>query len=229
MMKNVLFLVAFCFVFSGAFAQTERQTQNRKFVDVITGDLAYITQYTDVKGSPFLFDNWLPGKLILNNGETLQNLQLKFDDYNNKFLLNKNDTGYQISPVVKQVVLYPGTADTSTFLLFKSGFTGVDKLSPKTFVQVLVDGKNSLLKQYKKDLEEYTEYGNATRFKRFNESFEYFAGVNGKYITIRFSRKTLEELMQEKWTAVSAYLTQNKLNGKDEKSFIEAFKFYNKL
>src|SRR5215467_731634 len=45
-------------------------------------------QYTDVKGSPYFSDKWMKGKVLLNDKDWVDNLQLKFDQYNNHFIVN---------------------------------------------------------------------------------------------------------------------------------------------
>lgn len=208
-------------------AQNNSET-NRKIFDQATGDLLYSFQYTDIKGSPFLFDNWMKGELILENDSRIKDVQLKFDSYGSKFIINKNDTAYQISPAIKEIRLYP-TGDTSNAMVFKNGFSINGNIQPNTYLQVLAGGKTTLLKYSKKDMEEYTEYGDATKYKRFTERNQYFIYSNNSYKATTLSKKNLQDLLSDKWNEVSQYMNQHSLSGKDEKSWKQAIEYYNTL
>ena len=224
-MRKIISCITLCCIFLPAFSQD--QTTNRRAVDAATGNLLYVSQYTEVQGSPFMVDGWLPAKVIFNNS-VLEHIQLKFDIYNNAFILNKNDTAYVVSPVVEEVRIYPD-ADTAAALIFKKGFTINAKINTTTYLQVLAEGKITFLKFAKKELEEYTDYGDATKRKRFNESFQYFIYSNGQYESVQLSRKNIENLLSDKRTMVASFLQQYKLSGKDEKSWSAAIRHYNTL
>lgn len=196
--------------------------------DQENGNLLYIAQYTDIKGSPFLFDNWMKGELVLKNGSRIKDVQLKFDNYSNKFIINQNDTAYEISPSIKEIRLYP-TGDTLNAIFFKNGFSINDNIKANAYLQILAEGKIMFLKYSKKDMEEYTEYGDATKYKRFTERNQYFIYSNGAYKAISLSKKNMQDLLSDKWNEVSQYINQHGLNGKDEKSWKQAIDYYNTL
>lgn len=196
--------------------------------DQENGNLLYIAQYTDIKGSPFLFDEWMKAELILKNNSRIKDVQLKFDNYLNKFIINKNDTAYEISPSIKEIRFYP-SGDTLSAIVFKNGFSINDNIKANSYLQVLSEGKITLLKYSKKDMEEYTEYGDATKYKRFVERSLYFIYSNGSYRLVTLSKKNLQEISSEKWNEVSQYMNQHGLNGKDEKSWKQAIDYYNAL
>jgi hypothetical protein len=222
MKKKFLLICSFC-IFS--FAQCQ-QNQRSSVIDNLTGNLIYISQYVDVQGSQFLYDNWLTGKIELRNGALFNDLQLKFDNYSNKFIVNKRDTAYEIISDIHKVWIYPEMPDT---LLFENGFEINQKVNAKIFLQVLAEGRITFLKFVQKDLETYNEYGNATILKRFKESYLYFIYKNGEYENVRLSKKDLEDRLSDKWADISSYLLTNKLSSKDEKSWVKSIQYYNSL
>ncbi len=228
-MKKSFLSIAFCILSAYSFSQAEVQIQNRKFIDVLSGNLAYIAQYTDVQGTQFLQDAWMHAKIVLNNGTFVNNFTMKFDTYNNKFVANKNDTAYEINPTIPEVILYSSEDTSSNALVFKKGFQINSNVNSGKYLQVLAEGKMILLKFIKKELEEYTEYGNATKLKRFQESYQYFLYDHQKYESINLSKKNLENHLVDKSALVFSYLNEKKLTGKDEKSWIAAVKYYNSL
>lgn len=221
MRTYLLFFVIFCCNLSLAKGQV---TGNNHFVDRNYGNLLYHSQFESVKGSQFHPDEWLNGQLTANDGTMYKNLRLKFDAYNNKVVFNRNDTSFEVDPPAKEIRLF--TADT---LVFKNGYTISPKIKAAMYLQVLAEGKITLLKQLEKNIEEYTEFSDATKYKRFTETYRYYIYTGNQYQEIKMSKKGLEDVLQDHWPAVSAYLSQKKLNQKDEKSWTMAITYYNSI
>jgi hypothetical protein len=167
-MKKAFITCFTLFAIINSNAQGNSNSDSRMF-DQRTGTLLYTFQYTDIQGIPFLSEDWQKANVVFDNGSTFKNLLIKVDLYNNKLIVNKNDTSFLLSPVVKEVMIFP-VADTTNFLLFRKGYA-FDKVTPQIYVQVLSEGKIGLLKYHKKNLEEYSEYNNANKLKRFNNTF----------------------------------------------------------
>src|SRR4030095_13721898 len=215
MKKANLALVFFVFpIFS--FSQTVDMT-SRKFIEPMldySNNKEFIGfQYTDVKGSPYFSDKWLKGKVLFNDKDWVDNLQLKFDQYNNHFIINWHDTVFQISAVVKQIILYPGS-DTVNGLVFKNGYAISEKIDGKTYLEVLAEGKVSFLRYPKKEIDKYTQYGDATKYERFEEVNRYFIFVNGEFKEVSLTKKNLQDVLQDKWPQVADYLAKYKADPK---------------
>lgn len=199
---------------------------DRKMISEITGQILYIYQYEDVKGSSFLFDNWLTGMVMLNNHAVYKNVQLKFDVSKNEFVFNRNDSSFILGPEAVEIRLYQKHGDS---LVFKNGFAINNSIPPAKYLQVFTEGKLTFLKFFQKNIEEYSEYGDATKYKRFTDMYDYYIYKDGKATGIHLNKKELQFLLNDKWDRVSQYLSQNSLSGKDEKSFAAAIRYYNSL
>lgn len=201
----------------------------RQLVDRNNGNLLYLSRYESIKGTQFYNDEWLNGSLIAANGAAYKNLQIKFDAYSNKVVINRNDSAFEVVPPPKEIRLFPA-GNSSDTLVFKNGYSISQKIRPGTYLQVLAEGKITLLKFIRKDIEEYTEYGDATKFKRFTDMYRYYVYTGGDgFGEIKISQKGLEDILHAQWPAVQSYLIQQKLNQKDEKSWMMAVKYYNTL
>lgn len=225
MKKLIAFAICISYLFNASAQQDEKG--GRHINDQVSGNLLYIYEYTDIQGSPFLFDDWTDGAIVVNQSQ-LNHIKLKFDTYSNKFVVNKNDTSYEISNSVNEVRLFPDN-DTSNARIYRKGFNINMRLNPKVFMQVMAEGKITLLKYTYKDMEEYTEYGSAVKIKRFRDGQQYFILKNGQYTSTTLTKKNLQDALNDKWTAVSDFLSKKGLNGKDEKSWTAAIRFYNTL
>jgi hypothetical protein len=225
-MKQLIFsAICIAYLFNASAQQDVKA--GRHINDQVSGNLLYIYEYTDIQGSPFLFDEWTDGVILINQAQ-LNHVKLKFDTYSNKFVVNKNHTAYEISKSINEVRLYPNN-DTFNTRIYRKGFNINMRVNPNVFMQVMAEGKLTLLKYTYKDLEEYNEYGSAIKYKRFRDGQQFFILKDGQYTSTTLTKKNLQDALNDKWAAVSDFLSKKGLNGKDEKSWIAAFRFYNSL
>ena len=185
--------------------------------------------YNDINGSPYLFDDWKQSTVTDKNGSTFQHVMIRFDAYDNKFYYNHGDTAYSFITPVDEIKIFPFTGDTSTKMVFKKGFTVTDKLTADKFVQVLTEGKISVVKYIYKTLQETTEYNVPGKVKSFNDRMVYFFIMDGSVLSQKPSSKLLEVLLKDKWTVMDAYMKQNSLSAKNEEDCIKAISYYNSL
>ena len=230
-MKRIKLVVLSCVFSVFSFSQTVDMTARKFFdqmVDYSNNKEFVASQYTDVKGSPYFSDKWLKGKVLLHDKVWVDNLQLKFDQYNNHFIVNWNDTAFLVSTLVKQIILYPGN-DTLNGVVFKNGYAINAKIDVQTYLEVLAEGKISFLRYAKKDIDKYGEYGDATKYERFEEVNRYFIFVNGEFKEVTLTKKSLQEVLQDKWTQVTEYLAKYKADPKSRDGWKLMFDYYNGL
>ena len=226
-MKQLIFCISFYLLSLAVSAQAD----DHKVIDRSgeNGTIMYFFQKEEIQGSQFLKDDWMKAALYGDRGIKFESAKVKFDSYNNKFVFDRHDTTYELSSMIYTLYLYPNEDDTAKKIVFKKGYAINNRINANKFLQVIAEGKLSLLKYYSKDLEEYTEYGNATKFKRFKDMEQYYVLQNGQYSPISISPKNLENQMQSKWTEVQAYMKKNNLSAKNEKDWATLISYYNSL
>lgn len=225
-MKKIAVLTIFSFVAVMSFGQTnDNNTGNRQSIDRVSGNLLYLYQYEDIKGSPFLFDDWTQAIVIADN-TMFKNVQLKFDVMNNEFLYKRNDSSLKLGQNVDEVHFYTRNGDSS---VFKKGYSISGAVNGSKYVQVLAEGKITFVKFWKKSIEEYTEYGDATKYKRFNEMYQFYVGKDGKFEPAKVNKKDLQSLLADKWDKVNEYMTKDGWSARDEKGYAAAINYYNSL
>jgi hypothetical protein len=196
---------------------------------MIIGGTVYTFQYDDIQGTPFLNDKWLKSIIVTNDQKKYTNQPLKFDLYKNKFVFNRDNATYELTPTATTIYLFPNEADSNEAIVYKKGYQINSFITPNTYMQVLAEGKASLLKLHKKNLEEFTEYNDATKYKRFKIVEQYYVFQDHNYTQISFSPKNLETVTGAKWPAVQEYMTKNGLSPKKEKDWAVALNYYNSL
>ena len=199
--------------------------------DQVTGKVYRENKSNDVSGSPYLFDEWKSGEVTLSNEDKLGDVKLKFNVLYNKFLFKRNDTTYEFVDDVREIRLKDASAkDGNGELLFEKVINANGKIPAGTFVQILSVGKVTLLKHFSKRIEgeNYTN-GLFTTRKEMISHDAYWATVNKETVPVKLSKKSMEELTNDKQDQVNSYIKSRKLNLKNETDFAAAITYYNSI
>jgi hypothetical protein len=129
----------------------------------LNGAPARITPYTEVEGSPYLFEDWSRANIGLTNAGLKENVAFKFNIYDNELeVINEaGNTIYLTKDYVEYVELErPSLILANSMnqgllpsLLFKKGFEVVKGVGPNDLVNVLAEGKKyTLIRKFYTDL-----------------------------------------------------------------------------
>jgi len=181
-----------------------------------------------VEGNPLLFDNWMPGEVILKNGEKYFLQKINLDAGVNIFLYSKNDTVFEFSDNVKEIKIYgpDHTDNPSSDMVFMSNV----KPNDPGLVHVLDSGKIIIFQEYDKKPEgENYSNGIVNNSRKYTLHTTQSAVVNNQVIPIKFSSSSLDEITSDKKQQVQAFVKENKLRVKKEDDFLRAINFYNSI
>lgn len=224
-MKNSNFAILVILLSLVITAKSQTSIEKRP---LLIGDGLYTFRYENILGTPFLKDEWTPADIKMNNQKVYNNALVKFDLSQNNFILNIDDQAYFLSKDVSEVCMKADTVDTSKKIIYRRGYQINKSINSSNFVQLLNEGgKVSLLKFTKKIMQEYSEYNDATKYKRFNLIEQYFILKDSKFTQIVLSKKYMAIVFADKWQQIDSWLIQNNFSGKDEKSWIAAVSYYN--
>lgn len=186
--------------------------------------------YTDVQGSPFFADSWIKGKVKLANGDTFDNMDLKYDQVADQ-LIFKNSVGAAMTFVkpVNEFKLINSTVPGTQPILFRNGYKPVNGNTAKTFYQILSDGETPLIKRSFKKVTENKPYGSATVVKTFEEIHTYFLVQQGTPVKIRKDKKAALEVLNDYNAELEEFIKSNNLNFKSEADLMMLVTYYNSL
>lgn len=177
------------------------------------GSLYAVVSHVDVRGTPFLYDEWESGTVLLKDGTRLQDIRLKYN-------------------VADDLVVY--TNDESSmwrFLKPVQSFTldGYGNFVRGTggFYQVLVEGEYPLYKRYRKSIFEQRPYGGATVEKKFKDEQDYYAGPLDNLEKIKINKSSAAKVFGSQTDQLNQALKTNKL--KNENDLIALFEKMNGL
>lgn len=183
-------------------------------------------QYVDMKGSPYLNDDWSAGVVRMVSGTTFKDMSLKFDQVSGD-LIFKNKEG-KILGFADRVNEFRLTDKDKVSHLFRSGYKAVDANSEKTFYEVLYDGGTVLLKDPKKNIVEHRSYNSSTTVKSIIETPAYYLQVNGQLVKIKKDKKSILSALGNP-AQLDKYIQDNKLNLKEDADLAKLMLYYDSI
>ena len=201
------------------------QAQAQFLQDKVSGKYYFHVQSGDVKGSPFLYDDWRPAFITFANGLQLKNLQLKFDMVNNKPLFLRNDSAFEFVQELWSFIIYNPGGDS---VVFKNGFEG-DNIPLTAFLQVMLEDKLTLLKSQGRSRTETKGFGVGITTIEFNNKPAVFFLAKGNQLVKLKKTDDLARLMGKDWQQVADHISLKKLSLKKEEDLLNILRFYNSL
>jgi hypothetical protein len=195
-----------------------------QFVSDINGRPYRLKEYTDIEGSPYLYDDWASGTVKIANAQVFSNLYLKYNELEGK-LYFKGKTG-EVLEFVDQVVEF--TISNKIITRHFSSYPG-NKPNEIAYYELLADGNTKLFKQPVKEIQEIKVYGSAVSSKNFIAVDKYYLLTGGKMIPIKKDKKSVIAGIGKKQPELEAYIKTNSLNLKDDADLAKLIEYSNSL
>lgn len=232
-MKRIYFLLA-GLLFSGALLAQESPLIVKDRLEKIASAVAggptiegFDNREMGIKGSPYLYDDWLSGKVIFMNGQSIENILLNFDLHNKLLEVKMRHVVKVGRPEdIEAVEINYAPAETRRFIPVSMYHTEKNEAA-EGFAQVLYDGNIKLVKK--------------TSLVIYKPNYRPSHDVGSQDIEIRKKEQiylleggVLKEVKRSpdfgKWTKeVKAYSKENKLRAKKEEDLIRMVRFYDSL
>ncbi|RYY07899.1 MAG: hypothetical protein EOP43_01850 [Sphingobacteriaceae bacterium] len=207
-----------------------RNTYAQTYQNQISGVATQTKDYTDIKGSPYLSDDWAKGSVLLNNMQAYSNIEVKYNEYTDKLhFRGKNDETLNFSDKVKEFTI---TYTKETNLItehYRSGYNNIPGIETDAYLQTLSEGKAQLLKKTLKKIQTNNEYGSISTNKSFVPSIRYYI-INGeKASMIKKDKKSVFSALGNKQSELESYSKTNNIDFKKDADLINLITYYNGL
>ena len=231
-MKNLAKLftsLSFCLI---SFTQVQAQSQPLMYSN---GMPIKELEYTDIQGSPYLFDEWHTGSVALNSGKLFDNLQLKYNIKDDViYFKNNDDSPMAFKDAVRSFTLMDNNNKAH---IFRNGYTNATGITDKSYLEVMAPGKTQFLKKDSKSISESKEYGSTAVSRRFMEGAKYYIYIGttdddsgkGKMVLVKKDQKSILGALYDKADELADYVQKNGLNLKNEQDIVILVTHYNTL
>lgn len=193
-------------------------------------------RYQGVTGSPFLFNQWYAGTVMLNNGKVFTNVPLKIDLYSSE-VMAKRPAGDSIiiqANAIQQVLLTEASNGKKyTFKKFSS--IKNEKPEPKdSYVDVIFEGKYTFMAERKKKLIKANykgAYSTGQPYDEFiDETIYYIQKPDKKSIQrVKLNRKAILNEFTSHQDKLQAFITKENIDFKNEQDIVKLFQYHNSL
>jgi len=218
--KSYCYLLLSCFailVNSVLFAQgTDILMTNSRSIDK--------NRYEGVRGNPYLFDDWLKGKIISVDADAIEDVLLNFNGETEGFEIKKGDNFIELDPKWYIRVSVEDKA-TNEPIIFQKHF--LPPLANK-FTRVVYKGKNlNVVESFtaKIQVKVIHNVGKDQELKRFHGKRNYYLIKDKKITLIKSKKKSLFALLGHK-SELEKFAKKEKLKLTSEADLIKLFTFY---
>lgn len=182
----------------------------------------------NIKGSPFLNDEWLNGTIYGLDLKKMAQVKIRLNTNGNQvhFLDMKNIELVVDKSKIKKVAIYDDLNADSIY--FENGFSDTKaELSKSTLVQVLNKGEVLLLKNHTNNVVKKDSLFGAINVYYFAPTFDYYLKNENNIVQKikKIDTKTLFTILHNKEIMTNYFTQHNKI--KSEKEIIEFLNFYN--
>lgn len=209
----------------------------------ITGNAVPSVQFSDVngrfipmgnngiQGSPYLFEQFGIGKLMMSNGMEAIDSNLNYSLLDHKLYFLKNKGMYLVNQPVKSFELSSIDKENNRVVkFFSSGYPNIENNTASTFYELIAEGTSyQLLKYSSKHIKESTVYGSAP-IKEYTTDHIYciYSNADKKMFLAgtALSVKNLKKILPEKANQFDQLAASMQLNLKKE---ADAKKLFEKL
>lgn len=195
-----------------------------QFMQDINGRVVNEITYTDVEGSPYLFEEWNTGIVrAVENEKVFDGLKMRYDVYKDEVEYEKDGKMYRLGSEITAFTLPTGDA----LYEFRRGFPAVSDQTEKSFYRVLSDGNTKVLKRYEMKMREEKPYNSATVTKRFDLDEQLYVLKNGTMYPVKTNdRKGIMKLVSDEKNLMNYVIKEEQLNFRTEDDIVKLLEEY---
>lgn len=192
--------------------------------------MTFDTRYQGVKGTPFIFEEWVSGEVFLSDKKRVFFNDMNYNCFDNEIAYTEstsNKTLLMNKYIIDLFVLY--AEDTLTFV--PVNLPGKDQ---HVYAQLLYNQKSNVYKLYKKEFLRADYEGGYSADRKYDEFIDksdlYFMKHDENILyKVRNSKKYILEAFEDQSDAVSKFIKAKKLNFKETEDVIQLLQFYDTL
>jgi len=228
----ILFLIIFFGMTTRISAQYE--LANKPFMDdvrftkIIDGSYrGNNLKISDVQGTPYLNDQFEPGKIITPEDSVFSNIELRYNAFTDDIEFKQ---GENIFNIAYKTIVKKAEFGGKSFGCRSFEADGVNVRDG--FFEILTEGKITLLARYQikfLEKEEAQAFSDAqpARFEEVDK--QYFFISEGNPAKLIPNKKGLLKIFGAKSNDMDSYISKNKLSVKEDESFIKIINYFNSL
>ncbi|HEX6848198.1 MAG TPA: hypothetical protein VF144_14550, partial [Chitinophagaceae bacterium] len=177
-------------------------TYNKHLAERWSGEYMQVSQYK-VKGSPYLLGKAFPGTVKFADGNTINNVQITYDLYNEKVSFEKDSLFFELDKLIKEFSIMLPAEYGNTNLVFRNAASFGDTKKKGYYNIISESGKYVFMKEFKLKLVPDPANTLAKDYKMFEQYYEYLLyDTSGRNLSkIKLNKKSVLSFFQNKSAA----------------------------
>ena len=181
------------------------------------------------KGSPNIFDDFVPGVLYFSSKMKSETDRLNYNCYSNEVLYSDGSTTFQVdNKKVDFLEFHPADAPA---IMFEQVFLADKKKS--LFLQILYNESSKLYKRHFREFKK-ADYGGAysadRRFDEYIDLHDYYLSLNGgDVIPLKPKKKNLLNIMYPHGEEIEKFLKSEKIDLKNDNDLEKVVRYFDSL
>ena len=223
-MKKLILIAAIIFILV-PFLKAQSTTWNDPFPTKNTYGRNNL-KLNDIDGSPYLDFEYKAGTVLTVDGVLYKDIPIRYNCYDDVLEFTKDGTAYELLPKTKiKRAEFGGQVFTYEDMDSNDG-------SPKSFMQVLTEGKATLLERFRVifyEAEEAKGFADAKPARFGDLSETYYISINNAPAKKINSNKSLLEVLGDKRKEIENYVSKQKISYKKVDDLKKIIAYYNSL
>lgn len=185
-------------------------------------------RYKDIKGSPYLFEDWAVATLVGTRGEETKDIRINYNGYEKEFevLVQGKHITLDTRPFKRILITTP--TQEGQELLFQRGF---HRDYSHRFANIIYNGQElKLIREYVINLskKKVENVGKTVEFERFVPDNKYYIWEKSELIPIKLRKKDLFKVLGRK-TELDSYIKEHNLKLASHQDLHALFAYYETL
>lgn len=201
----------------------------REFGRRIDHGVLFVDQKREVKGTPYLYNEWSRGRVRINKNAETQLIPLRLNIENNTVEFARGEQAFALDS--KKIIGFEIIANPKN-IVFKNGFQSDEHdITKQTLLRIIQDGEMKFVAHHTASLkEDLASYGTANQIDEYvKDTNFYIVRPDGTFHEIKLKRKHILRQMKRKEKQVKAYIDKNNLDYGDEDDVARIIAYYNEL
>ena len=188
-----------------------------------------IPTLTDIGGSIYLTNEFIPATIRLKDGGVVKNIPVKFNIYNNAVMVRKDGSEQKIESFEEVTyAIYSNSGEANAFV-FRQGYPDIENHNVNSVYQVIADGaKAQLLKYISQKVEDAPTLGDYSRRELVKSQQLYIYLPGGDIKKISLGKKALASFPDVLAVPSEEIVKAKSLNLKNESAIITLVQELNK-
>jgi len=199
---------------------------NTPVVD-ITGKPVAVNKYMHVKGSPYIYDQWLPGEVVTGDGKLHTGMLLKYNIETNllTFVYDPKEEPLKFAEPVTAFTIFGDRR-----MSFGNNFPKIDGYGKDSYYEVIALGKATLLKHYRQFLKDTRSSVDLSMTDgTYVQTAAYYIFKDGKMARFKPNAKAIQGALADKSAQVDSFLVEKNIRFENEDELKKVFDYYNSL